>query len=71
MTTKFFDSKIMSRFGKAKVAKEKFYGAKKTLKIWDVDVDDIVIWAIWNEEWFSIFYLIFRWSYMVISFDIT
>ena len=29
MTTKFFDNIIMLRFGKAKIAKEKFCGAKK------------------------------------------
>ena len=33
----------MLRFGKIKVAKEKFYGAKKPIKIWDVNVDNIVI----------------------------
>ena len=33
----------MLRFGKTKVAKEKFYGAKKTINIWDVNVDNIVI----------------------------
>ena len=27
----------------AKVAKEEFYGAKKPIKIWDVNVDNIVI----------------------------
>ena len=31
-------------FGKTKVAKEKSYGAKtKTIKIWGIDVDKIVI----------------------------
>ena len=47
MTTKFFDSAIMLRSGKTEVAKEEFYGAKKTTKtiktiIWDVDVGNIV-----------------------------
>ena len=32
MTTKMFDSIIMLRFAKAKVAKEEFLGAKKTKK---------------------------------------
>ena len=32
----------MLRFGKTKVAKEEFYGAKKAIKIWDVDVDNRV-----------------------------
>ena len=30
-------------FCEAKVAKEKFYGAKKPIKIWNVDVNNIVI----------------------------
>ena len=33
----------MSRFGKIKVEKEKFCGAKKRLKIWDVNVYNTVI----------------------------
>ena len=33
----------MLRFSKAKVAKEHFYGAKKPIKIRDVNVDNIVI----------------------------
>ena len=33
----------MLRFGKTKVAKEKFYVAKKPINIWDVNVDNIVI----------------------------
>ena len=33
----------MLKFGETKVAKEEVYGAKKPIKIWDVDVDDIVI----------------------------
>ena len=45
--TTFFDSIIMLRFGETKVAKEKFYGKKqikkKTINIWHVNVDDIVI----------------------------
>ena len=31
------------RFGKEKVTKEKIYAAKKHIKIWDVNVDNIVI----------------------------
>ena len=35
---------MILRFGKTKEAKEKFYGAKKkTINIWDVNVDNIVI----------------------------
>ena len=33
----------MLRFGKAKAAKEKFYGAKKPISIWDVNNNNIVI----------------------------
>ena len=31
------------RFGEKEIAKEKFYAAKKPIKIWDVNVDNIVI----------------------------
>ena len=33
----------MVRFGEKVKAKEKFYAAKKPIKIWDVDVDNIVV----------------------------
>ena len=33
----------MLRFGETKIAKEKFYSAKKPLHIWDVNVDNIVV----------------------------
>ena len=33
MTTKFFDSLVMLRFGKKKVAKKKFCGANKNSKM--------------------------------------
>ena len=33
----------MLKFGELKVAKEEFYGAKKPIKIWQVDVNDIII----------------------------
>ena len=33
----------MLRFGKTKVATEEIYGAKKTIKIRDVNIDNIVI----------------------------
>ena len=33
----------MLRFGETKVTKEKFYATKKTIKVWDVIVDNIVI----------------------------
>ena len=31
------------RFGEIKVTKEKFYDGKKTIRLWDVNVDNIVI----------------------------
>ena len=31
------------RYGKTNVEKEEFYGVKKPIKIWDVNVDNIVI----------------------------
>ena len=34
---------VILRFGETKVSKEEFYGAKKTRKIWDVDVNNIDI----------------------------
>ena len=33
----------MLRLGKVKVAKEEFYGIKKPIKVWDANVDNIVI----------------------------
>ena len=33
----------MLRFGETKVSKETFYGAKKPINIWDVNVDNIVV----------------------------
>ena len=33
----------MVRFGEKEIAKEKFYAAKKPIKIWDVNVDNIVV----------------------------
>ena len=38
-----FDSTIMLRFSQTKVTKEKCFSAKKTIKYWDGDVNDIVI----------------------------
>ena len=34
---------LVKTFGKTKVAKEEFYGRKKPIKIWDVNVDNIDI----------------------------
>ena len=31
------------RFSKTNVAKEEFYGSKKAIKTWDVNVDNIVV----------------------------
>ena len=33
----------MLRLRETKVAKEKFYGAKKSIKIWNVNIDNIII----------------------------
>ena len=33
----------MVRFGQKEIVNEKFYAAKKTIKIWDVNVDNIVV----------------------------
>ena len=33
----------MLRFGKIKVAKEEFYATKKLIKIWNVNIDNIII----------------------------
>ena len=38
-----FHSIIMLRFGETKVSKERFHAAKKPIKIWDVNVNNIVI----------------------------
>ena len=34
---------MLLRFGKKKVTKEKYYAAKKTINILDVNIDNIVI----------------------------
>ena len=40
----FFDSIIILRFGETKIAtKEKFYAAKKSIKIWEVNIDNLII----------------------------
>ena len=36
------------RFGEREIAKEKFYAAKKLIKIWDVNVHNIVILKLVN-----------------------
>ena len=38
----------MVRFGEREIAKEKFYAAKKLIKIWDVNVHNIVILKLVN-----------------------
>ena len=30
------------------VEKEKFYGAKKSIKTWDIDVDNVIIYNLYN-----------------------
>ena len=39
----FGNSIIMLRFREKETAKEKFYASKKPIKIWDINVDKIVI----------------------------
>ena len=39
----FFHSIIMMRFGERERVKEKFFAAKKPIKIWDANADNIVI----------------------------
>ena len=36
----------MFRFGETNITKEKFYAAKKLINVWDVNVDNIVIWKL-------------------------
>ena len=33
----------MVKFGKTEIAKEKFYAAIKSINIWDINVDNVVI----------------------------
>ena len=33
----------MMRFGEREIAKEKAYAAKRPIKIWDVNVDNLII----------------------------
>ena len=39
----FFNNVTMLRFGETKIAKEEFYGTKKTIRIWYVDINNIFI----------------------------
>ena len=34
------------KFGKAEIAKRKLYAVYKSMKIWDVNTDNIVIWRL-------------------------
>ena len=43
----------MLRFGEIRVAKEKFYGAKKPINIWDVIADDTVILKLVDTKTYS------------------
>ena len=40
---KIFYSIIMLRFGKVNVSRKELYGGKRPIKMWDVNVDNIVI----------------------------
>ena len=43
VSSKNFDIIIILRFVKTKATKKEKYSAKKPIKIWDVDIDNIVI----------------------------
>ena len=40
---KVFDSVIILRFGETKLSNEEFYAEKKTIQIWNFNVDNIVV----------------------------
>ena len=40
----------MLRFGETKIAKEKFYAAKKTINIWNVNVDNMLMLIICQSQ---------------------
>ena len=42
------------KLGKTEIAKEKFYAAKKAIKIYDVDVDNTIISKLVLKKWFDI-----------------
>ena len=56
----------MLTFGETKIAKEKFYAVKKPIKIWDVNVENIVISKLVKTK---VLYWIFRYSCKTINFD--
>ena len=58
-------------FGKTKVAKENFYGVEKTINIWDVNVDNIVISKLVETKTNSKCLIGYLDSYKNISFGIT
>ena len=43
ISSNFVHGIIMLRFREAKIAKEKFYAVKKPIKIWDANVNNVVI----------------------------
>ena len=62
----------MLRFGETKVTKEKFYVAKKPIKIWGVNVDNIVLSKLVETETNSKYligylYKVIRQSVLIIS----
>ena len=58
-------------FGKTKVAKGNFYGVEKTVNIWDVNVDNIVISKLVETKTNSKCLIGYLDSYKNISFGIT
>ena len=71
MKKKFFDSTIILRSVRTEMPKEDIYGAKGLMKIWDVDVNKIVISKLIETNNFQVFDWILRWIYKAISFEIT
>ena len=60
MITNFFHSMIMVRSGGREIIKEKLHAAKKPIKIWDFNVDNIVISKLVKTKKFEVFDWIFR-----------
>ena len=60
----------MLRFCGTKVAKEEFYNAKISIKIWDVDVNNIIISKLTETNKNFKYFLGYLYSHKTISFDI-
>ena len=60
----------MLRFFWSKVAKEEFYNAKIPIKIWDVNVNNIIISKLVETKNNFKYFIGYLYSYKTISFDI-